>query len=240
MVWIVALAAAIQISHEKVNALNVQNLSSPGTLVLPRAETIKMLSGGYEQLFADWWWLNFVQYYGNTPERIKDHFAFAYSYLDLITRLDPRFIEPYWFTAFAVGSEQKRPDLAAQVIDRGIAANPDNWRVPFIAGVNQYLFAHDDRRAAEYYKLAAAVPDAPAWLNRQAQILASNTPALIKRTLTWDNIYRSSTETRVKEAARKQLVEIWTRVYKLSPSMQARKRALAELERLGMPVSESE
>src|SRR5271156_6111327 len=134
------LAAFIQFSHQGLTTVaSLASQASPD-IIVPKESVVRLLSGGYEQLMADCWWLSFVQYYGDTNARASDHFKFAYAYLDLITRLDPHFIEPYWFSTFVLGSEIRRPDLAQQIIDRGVAANQDQWYLPFIAGINQHLF----------------------------------------------------------------------------------------------------
>ncbi len=127
---------------------------------------------GYDQVLADCYWLSFIQYIGDSEGRSYDRYALAEQYIDLITELDPKLVQAYWFAAFVIGSDANQPQVAARIIDRGIQSNPNNWTLPFIAGINQYLYAHDDVAAAKYYKMAARFPDAPKWLSRQAEILA--------------------------------------------------------------------
>jgi hypothetical protein len=233
----VAICAAamvmIQVTHLKIISLTAPENEEQSRPLLPRAELLKFFSLGYNQLLADLWWLNFIQYYGDTKLRLKDKYAYAYNYLDLITQVDPKFTQPYWFAAFAVGSEQKRPDLAARLIERGVRANPDNWYLPFIAGINQYLFAGNDVAAARYYRMAAKFPQAPNWLGRQAVILEAKVPSLIKQTNIWASIYISSPDPLVKAEAKKKLVSSWVHIYRISPSEKDKERARAELRLLG-------
>src|SRR5215471_4692545 len=235
--WLV-LGAVIHLCHFQAVRLEdeIRAEGDEQTVVLPNARTLKLFSLGYDQLMADCWWLAFIQYFGDTRERFKDKSKYAYDYLDLITQLDPKFTQPYWFAAFAVGAEMNRPDLASRVIERGLAANQDSWYLPFIAGVNQYLFAHNDLEAAKYYRRAAKYPDAPAWLEGQAAILAARVPSIIKEANTWTNIYVSTKDELVKEHARQQLISLWTMVNKQAPSEKARLRARAELKLLGVDV----
>lgn len=235
--WL-CLAVAIHFCHRQVAVIEELSRRSgrQEVLVLPRADVLKLLSLGYHQLLADCWWLAFIQYYGDTKARDKDHYRHACAYLDLITRLDPKFTQPYWFAAFAVGADMKRPDLAAQLIERGLDANQENWYLPFIAGINQYLFAGNDVEAAKYYRRAARYPDAPAWLGRQAGILEARVPSMIKEANTWASIYLSTREKLVKNKARQKLIELWTRIYRQAPSEQAKLRARIELKALGCDV----
>lgn len=201
-----------------------------------KPQEVKLFCLGHEQLAADIYWLRFIQYIGDGAARRTDKYENAYDYLDLVTSLDPRFTQPYWFAAFVVGAEMKRPDLAQKLIERGIQANQDNWYLPFIAGINQYLFAHNETAAANYYRLAAKFPDSPKWLGRQAEILQAKIPSLVKEVNTWDTIYRTSTDQLVKERAKERLAATWMRVFKVSPSEEIRKKARKALAELGVEV----
>jgi hypothetical protein len=204
--------------------------------ILVSPAVAKALALGNDQLAADLYWLRFIQYIGDTDSRQIDRYSRAYSYLNLVTSLDPRFTQPYWFAAFVVGAEMKRPDLAQKLIERGIQANQNNWYLPFIAGINQYLFAHNETAAANYYRLAAKFPDSPKWLGRQAEILQAKIPSLVKEVNTWDTIYRTSTDQLVKERAKERLAATWMRVFNVSPSEEIRKKARKALAELGVEV----
>lgn len=237
--WAV-LAVVIQASHLKIAAIMSKKAAdTTGSVpLIPNPQALKFVSLGYDQMMADCWWLAFIQYYGDAKARLKDHCRYAYAYLDLITVLDPRFTQPYWFAAFAVGAEAHQPERAAELIERGIEANQDNWYIPYIAGINQYLFARNDKAAATYYRRAAKYPDAPKWLGRQAEILEAELPTLLKQIYTWDSIYNSTRETLVRRQAKVNLIELWQTVYSTVPSDEAKKRAVLELKALGVKVEE--
>lgn len=230
---------ASTLAHSGLLALadvcNSGEMEVPKTVSL-KPELVRLFCLGHEQLAADLYWLHFIQYIGDGGARQADSYGKAFEYLDLVTTLDPRFTQPYWFAAFTVGAEMKRPDLAQKLIERGIQANQNNWYLPFIAGINQYLFAHNEAAAANYYKLAAKFPDAPKWLGRQAEILKAKIPSLVKEVNTWDTIYRTSTDPLVKERAKERLAATWMRVFKVSPSEEIRKKARTALAELGVEV----
>lgn len=200
------------------------------------SEWLPYFSLGYDQLLADMAWLSFVQVIGDSRVATKQDILIVYDYLDLITKLDPHFIKPYWFAAFTLGGDFHRPWMAQRLIDRGLAKHQDNWYLPYIAGINQYLFAHRETEAARYYRMAAKFPDAPKWLGRQAEILQAKIPSLVKEVNTWDTIYRNSTDALVKERAKERLAATWMRVFKVSPSEEIRKRARKALAELGVEV----
>lgn len=201
---------------------------------IPSAEAVKLVALGYDQLVADYYWLEFIGYFGDSQARSRDNYALAHQYLELVTALDPNFVQPYWFAAFAVGAEEKRPLTAAKIIERGIACNQDNWYLPYIAGINMYLFAHDDLQAARYYRMAAKFPQAPSWLGRQAELLAAHIPGIIKELRVWDSIYREERSPLVRDHARLRLIELWTRVYHSTEAPGVKARAGSALSEFGV------
>jgi hypothetical protein len=200
--------------------------------VLPKAEVLKMVSLGYDQILADIYWLNFIQYFGDTNARLVDHYDRCYDYLSLISALDPHFIQAYWFAAFAVGTEQKRPDLAEKIISRGLSNNQDNWYLPYIAGVNEFINSKDDKKAAKYYKMAAKFPGSPPWLSRQAQILDTNLPRIFKEIRTWATVYESNPDGLVKSTARTKLIDLWRFVYRHTPDKHSKEEVIKQLGKL--------
>src|SRR5690242_3947196 len=122
--------AAVLVSHFGLCQLTRDTLSlvpRSREPILLKPEVVKLFCLGHEQLAADLYWLRFIQYIGDGAARRTDRYESAYDYLNLVTTLDPRFTQPYWFAAFVVGSEMKRPDLAQILIERGIQANQNNW-----------------------------------------------------------------------------------------------------------------
>jgi hypothetical protein len=192
-----------------------------------------MLALGENRLQADICWLAFIQYLG-TGKNLDAEETFVA--LDAITKLDPHFVLPYYFAAFVLGGDLKRPDMAQRLIERGIQENQTNWYLPFIAGINAYLFDHKHDAAARYYRIAAKFPDAPHWLSRQAGILETEIPKLVKDVNTWDTIFRTSQDSMVKVRAKEHLARLWFEVLKDSPTEQIRKRARVALAELGIEL----
>ncbi len=154
----------------------------------------------------------------------------------MITGLDPYFVNAYSFAAFTVGAEQKRPKRAAELIERGINANQNDWYLPFIAGINQFLFAGNESAAAKYFRMAAKYPDSPVWLSRQAEILELKIPSRIKEINVWSNVYSTDPDSRVKEMARQKLIELWGQVIASRPPPKIKARAVAALKDLGVDI----
>src|SRR5438876_6165719 len=96
LAWL-ALAAFINFSQRKVDHLSEKLASAGDVPLIPDYRVMRFFAAGYEQLYADCWWLAFVQYIGDFRKRLLDHSEYSYQYLNLITQLDPHFTQPYWF-----------------------------------------------------------------------------------------------------------------------------------------------
>lgn len=200
---------------------------------VPEARLVSLVGLGYDQLLADVFWLRYISYVGDGAARVSDHYQDCYDYLNLITALDPNFTQAYWFCAFSVGADQGRPDLARKILDSGIAENPDNWYLPYIAGLNEYLYAHNEVAASRYYRMAAKFPNAPHWLERQAQTLEMKIPSIIKEIRTWEVVYRSNEAPQVRARAKDSLIKLWLKVFHTTTVKQIKeqaRRALTDLD----------
>lgn len=230
--------AVVQTHWLVKRALPPSKPDAQSRILLPDPNALKALSLGYDKLLADCFWLAFIQYIGDTAARRIDHYSSATDFLDLIISLDPTLTESYSLAAFIVGAEMRRPDLADKLIQKGFSTNPNDWYIPLIAGANQYLYAHNDKAAANYYRLASKYPGAPNWLARQADILEHEIPSIIKQINVLESIYRSNEAGPVKERAKEGLIKLWLKVMQESPTPLIKARAKQQLSEYGVIFSD--
>lgn len=184
-------------------------------------------SMGFDRLKSDLEWISFVLYVGDLSARNELGYGEALQRLDRITTLDPSFIAPYWYAGAVIGGDLKNPSAAATILDRGIQANPDNWYLYYIAGFNQYLWAHDEVRASKYYAKAATLPGAPDWMMRQAQILRAQIPSTLKRINVLESILETGRGGVDLSKIKAELIKLYTHVLQTTPN-QKQKDAMAE------------
>ena len=143
----------------------------------------QLKAGGYDfrGLIADWYWINSLQYVGgkllNSGEKVNINDLsnlnprLLYPMLDTATTLDPQFMAVYAYGASVLPAIDN--NLAIKLLEKGIAANPNEWRLYQNLGYI-YWQMKDYPKAAESYAAGAAKPNAPAFLkqmsvNMQAQ-----------------------------------------------------------------------
>lgn len=238
--WLVALtivfAFITQITHlEVIKTLDPNSEEANARRFVTDPEIMKAFSLGFNRVLSDFWWLAFVQYYGDRKAVQEERLKYAPFYLRNIVTLDPHFIRPYWFASFVFAGELKRVKEAADILDQGIRNNPDDWSLPFIAGFNQSIYNADYKKAAYYYRIAANVKGAPNWLLEQAKIMETDAPALIKELRTWERLYKEG-DSMVKSKALTNLEVLWSKVYWEAPNDAYRQRALAKLEQYGLKL----
>ena len=160
-------------------------------LYFSSGESIKRMSLGLDGLAADIYWIRTVQYFGrklidsrppgeppsfgSTKEIRMDLLA---PLLDIIVTLDPQHISAYRFGAIFLPER----DLAAAIklLERGIAANPNEWRlyqdlayIYWQAG-NQTTGEEKAAyyaKAAEWYERGSKVEGARDWMADMAGVM---------------------------------------------------------------------
>ena len=129
-------------------------------LLLRSGTAVKNLSLGYDSLLADIYWTRAVQYYGARVGMPGANFDLLWPLLDVTTTLDPHLMPAYRFGAIFLSEPGEagagRTDLAIELVKRGIAANPNEWRLQTDLGFLYYW------RMKDYTNAAACLSRRPA------------------------------------------------------------------------------
>ncbi len=131
--------------------------------VLLTSSALKKVSLGFNELLSDIYWFRALQYVGSDdiPFSEKDP-ELLYKYLDLITDLDPKFINAYRFG----GTFLAEPDpyglanieYGGKLLDKGRENNPDNFRLPLEEAFLYYLYTDNYNKAATLFEEASRKP----------------------------------------------------------------------------------
>ena len=144
-----------------------------------------------------------IQFYGGYSDRM-DRFGYLnHIYGQVITGLDPRYVDPYLVGALILVVEKKDVKAALELLDQGIAANPDAWLMPYEAGFWAYDTAHDFDRAAEYFRRTLEIPGAPASTRRLHAGMLEKKGDKATSLLLWSGILEDAGEDRVRATAQK-------------------------------------
>lgn len=169
-------------------------------LYLPSGKYLKAISLGFDGLLADMIYLWSIQYYGNYD--IKDRYTYLeHIYGQVITELDPHYLDPYLVGALIMSAEARQPEAALRLLDKGVDNNPDQWIVAFEAGFLCYNDLHDYRRAAYYFRKASAVPGAHPLVRRLYAEMHNRAGDKKTSLREWAEIYDTSDDPYVRNVA---------------------------------------
>ncbi len=85
-----------------------------------------------------------------------------------------------------------RPDLAVELIERGIRANPDEWRLYYDLGFVYYFDLKDYPKAATAFYEGSKNPAAFVWMKVMAAKIAAEGHSLQTSIFLWQDVYNTS------------------------------------------------
>ncbi|NJN49204.1 MAG: hypothetical protein HC805_04730 [Alkalinema sp. RL_2_19] len=80
-----------------VNVPSPEQQAQQENLYIQSLNSLPSQGFGFNNVIADWTFLRFLQYVGDDQARQATGYAVAPGFFDVITKRDPRFLEPYIF-----------------------------------------------------------------------------------------------------------------------------------------------
>jgi hypothetical protein len=192
-----ASAIGLQALRERGGELPV---TADGVLYVQSPAALQRMALSYKSILADVYWIRAVQLYGNTKlgRTADSSYALLYPLLELTTTLDPYFDIAYQFGALFLAEAPPggpgRPDLAVKLLQRGIAAQPNNWRLYQALGFVHYWSNQDYVVAADWFSRASRLPDSPTWMGALAAVTLAEGGNRKASRLLWGQIRESATD----------------------------------------------
>jgi len=136
--------------------------------------TARRASLAFNGLAADWYWMRSLQYVGRKIVNFEDtnpslelpdlkslDLRLLPALLRMSTTLDPQFMAPYEYGAVILPAIDD--NAAVDLLNKGIAANPNAWRLYQHLGYI-YWRRNDYAKASEIYAEGAKLPGVPPWM----------------------------------------------------------------------------
>ncbi len=197
-----ALCAALQ---TRIDADTLAMYQDKDELLLRSGALLKKLSLGYEPLLADVYWTRVVQYYGVRARKPGATYEQLWPLLDITTTLDPKLMIAYRFGAVFLSERPPvgpgEADLAVELVKRGIAENPDEWRLYEDLGFLYSIHLKDYKKASEAYLEGSKNPNAQIWMKVMAARVAESGNELETSRLIWAAVYSSTKDEMVRRRA---------------------------------------
>src|SRR5437773_1068990 len=220
------LAAAVQVEAARERAYPTGE-DREESLYLRSGLALRRLTGAYNALAADVYWIRSILYYGGARRRLArpqgpepppllaappEEYALLYTLLDLTTTLDPRFNIAYRFGAVFLAESYPRgpgrPDLAVALLEKGIREQPDKWEYMEDIGFVHYWYVHDYQAAADWFRKASDVSGAPWWLRSLAATTLAQGGDRQSSRVMWEAIRESAAIDWLRQDAERRLLQL--------------------------------
>jgi len=178
-------------------------------------QAARRLSLGFNALAADWYWMRALQYIGRKISahegaiQIDDlsplNLKLLAPLLDSSTTLDPQFLAAYEYGAIVLPAVDV--EAAIKLVKKGIAANPQAWRLQTYLG---YIYWQQNRfqEASAAYAAAARVAGAPPWVASMSAQMATKGGSRETARAIYQNMYRQADDEQMKQLALTRLLQL--------------------------------
>ena len=203
-VMLLAFAGSAGALRELIAARPNANLED--VLYIPSAKTLKRMSLGYNGLLADIYWTRAVQYFGSKHRVRARDYHLLYPLLEITTELDPHLIVAYRFGATFLAQSPPdgagEPAQAIQLIEQGIKANPDDWKLYYDLGFVYAMNLNNYTAAAKAFERGSQLPHTHPFLKVMAAQMASHGSDLQTARMLWQETYNNTEDPGIKSNAK--------------------------------------
>ncbi|PSB03429.1 hypothetical protein [Merismopedia glauca] len=188
---------------------------------------------GFDNLVADWIFLQFVQYFGDENARDVTGYQNSPDYFDTIINRDPKFLYPYFYLSTSVAGYLGMPEKSIALMNEGLKSVspkvPDRayyiWRYK---GLDELLYLGDGKTAQKSFAKATE------WARQysddesrnfaeisqaSADFLARNPASKIAQVGNWEIVLRSAVDKRTRDRAIREIQRLGGKV-NISPEGQ--------------------
>jgi hypothetical protein len=195
-----------------VDAARGKEATLEEVLYIPSGKTLKKLSLGYSGLLADIYWTRAVQYFGGKLDEESTHYDLLYPLLDITTDLDPHLLVAYQSGSVFLSQQPPtgagQPDKAVALVEKGIRANPDYWRLYFTLGFIQYMDRKDYKAAEQAFQKGSENPKSLVWMKVMAATMAQHAEEPGTAVEIWKRLYESSDDKMIRDNAEQHLTAL--------------------------------
>lgn len=135
--------AALKQQNKNINKVYLQQQEANLKTQLTIAKTLPTF--GFDNIIADWHFIDFIQYFGDTDLRAQAGYGAAMEYFEAMLDRDPRFLYAYFYLSSTGSLYAGKPEQSVELMDRGLKSLtpqvPDRgyyiWR---LKAVDELLF----------------------------------------------------------------------------------------------------
>ncbi|HEY9624058.1 MAG TPA: hypothetical protein V6C78_27110 [Crinalium sp.] len=170
---------------------------------------------GFDNVLADWTFLNFLQYFGDEPARKATDYTLSPDFFKVIINHNPYFLATYTFLSTSTALYAGLPEQSIAIMNKGLESltpttPPGSYFVWRNKGIDELLFLGDSQAARRSFESAAdwasrsPLPGSEqvAEFSRQtANFLAKNPDSKIAQVSAWAMVLENAPDNRTRRTA---------------------------------------
>jgi tetratricopeptide (TPR) repeat protein len=110
--------ASIKQQNQNTNKAHLQQEEADLKTQLSIAKTLPTF--GFDNIVADWYFIDFIQYFGDSDLRKQAGYAAAMEYFDAIIDRDPRFLFAYFYLSSTGSTYLGQPQESVNLMNKGL------------------------------------------------------------------------------------------------------------------------
>jgi tetratricopeptide (TPR) repeat protein len=178
-------------------------------LAMRSPKIMKRLSLEYAPLVAAIYWTRAVQYYGEKHRLHDRDLQLLWPLLDIASTLDPHLTATYRFGSTFLAQKSPagagQPEFAIELLQRGVQANPDEWRLYQDMGNVYYFDMRDYAKASAAFEEGSKNPKSFLWMKVLAAKIAGEGESPETSYFLWQQVYNTTTDPLIKKNAEEHL-----------------------------------
>ncbi|MEA5582266.1 hypothetical protein VB620_13055 [Nodularia harveyana UHCC-0300] len=186
-----------------------------------------MPSFGYDNLFANWVYLSYLQYFGDDEARDKTGYRLTPEYFDVVLKQDPRFLDAYLSLSTGASIYAGMPERSIEIMDKALQSLSPGvpqrsyyaWRYK---GIDELLFLGDTKSAQTSFATAAK------WASQFSDDESQSIAAISGQTANFLSKNPDSKQAKISA---------WIMVLNNQSDEKTLARAIKELEALGAKIT---
>ena len=206
-------------SQAIISQKNIDHFQRQQALKIALDVQKKLSSFGFDNLIADWKFLQYIQYSGNREAREETGYPLVTDYFEIVVDKDPRFISGILSLSTDNSLFAGRPDRTVVLMNQVLNhIDPENFPMGYYVwtykAVDEILFLGNLNAAKNSYQRAvewASLQKDPSWkiavtrATETAQFLANNPDSNEAQIYAWFNILSTARDDKTKEYALQQV-----------------------------------
>lgn len=181
---------------------------------------------GFNNLLADWFYLRFIQYFGDGEARGKTGYSLSPDYFELVVNRDPRFVDAHLKLAVSTSIFAGQPKQSVAYLEQSLKDTPSKLISPvyppyylwIYKSIDELLFLGDTKAAKQSNIMAAN------WAETYPDEGSQRTAARRRETV---EFLENNPQSKVPQ------IGAWSQVLSGATDQKTQERALAEIQALG-------